>query len=291
MAKYDAMGDKVQRRVPIALWIMIIGLVICVSGIIWCLNTNLKKYVKTENLSNDRNMSGITEIDIDIEDADTVIKKSPDDMLHVTVENAPEKVYKIGTKDGRFYIKRKVFSLNAVRVFGVSKIPFLKDLNAETKVTILVPDKDYEKIEIDNGIGEMSISDLRCDTLEIDNGVGEIEVSRVSANNTDIDNGVGEITCSDCTFGRTQIDNGVGDVTVEDSEMTDTDIDNGIGDVNIIKTAVRGDIEIDNGIGDTVISIKGSKSDYRYKKNKDKDAKYVIDIDDGIGDVRISYVD
>ena len=28
MAKYDAMGDKIQRRVPIALWIMLVGLVI-----------------------------------------------------------------------------------------------------------------------------------------------------------------------------------------------------------------------------------------------------------------------
>ena len=48
MAKYDAMGDKVNRRVPIALWIMLLGVVVAAAGFIWCLNTDLKKYAKTE---------------------------------------------------------------------------------------------------------------------------------------------------------------------------------------------------------------------------------------------------
>ena len=81
MAKYDAAGDKVRNSPPAALWIMLAGVVIAVIGFIWCMNTDLTKYAKTENLYTDQNTSEVKNLDFEFDNADTQIVKSSDNQI------------------------------------------------------------------------------------------------------------------------------------------------------------------------------------------------------------------
>ncbi len=298
MAKYDAMGDKVQRRVPVAVWIMLAGLVIAAIGLVWCLNTDLKKYAKTENLGTVQALEDIKDLELTFDAATTSITKSTDDKIHVTIDNAPKDVYSIGKKDGKFYIKTDNFS-SFIKWSGIKDIPFLKDVYPHAKITVELPDTAFEKVKIENGGGDLSINGISCTDLEIDNGVGELTISNCTAKVTDIDNGIGKVEAKNCNFGKTQIDNGIGETDIKDCLMGKSEIDNGIGKTSI-DSEINGDIDVDNGIGEINLKVKGSAGDYSFKGDDDGikiigkidsgDAKYKIDLDNGIGDITIEFV-
>ena len=280
MAKYDAMGDKVNRRVPIALWIMLLGVVVAAAGFIWCLNTDLKKYAKTEDLSTDQTIDDIKDLKFDLGNAETEITQSSDDKIHVTIKNAPENSLTFGKQGSKFYVKRKK-SFQFFMWSGISSIPFLKDVYPEAKIRIEIPQKDFDRVEIDNGVGNTKIVDISCDYLNVENGVGELTLHDCKANKANIENGIGELSINSCDFGNTDIENGIGSITV--------------------KSEINGDIDIDNGIGEIDLKIKGNSEDYRFSGDDDdvsikgklggSGAKYKIKADNGLGDIDISFID
>ena len=281
MAKYDAAGDKVQRRIPVAVWIMLLGVVVGVVGLIWCLNTDLKKYAKTENLYTDQDTDDIRDLELEFDCATVNITPSNDNRIHLSIQNAPEGVYTYGVKDHTFYIKRKsIFSI--LRFSGVSKIPFLKDVYPEATINVQLPTSlTFEKVEIDSSLSDVSINTINCEKLEIDNGMGKIEVFN-------------------CVLGKSKIKNGMGKIKMDSCSLKGTDIDNGMGDVTIT-TELKGDMDIDNGMGDIDLKIYGDGGDYRITGDDDdvsvkgktgsRSAEYKIHVDNGMGDVDIEFID
>lgn len=280
MAKYDAAGDKVQRRIPVAVWIMLLGVVVGVVGLIWCLNTDLKKYAKTENLYTDQDTDDIRDLELEFDCATVNITPSNDDQIHLSIQNAPEGVYTYGVKDHTFYIKRKsIFSI--LKFSGVSKIPFLKDVYPEATINVQLPTSlTFEKVEIDSSLSDVSINTINCEKLEIDNGMGKIEVFN-------------------CVLGKSKIKNGMGKIKMDSCSLKGTDIDNGMGDVTIT-IELKGDMDIDNGMGDIDLKIYGDGGDYRITGDDDnvsvkgktgsRSAEYKIHVDNGMGDVDIEFI-
>lgn len=300
MAKYDAAGDKVQRRIPVAVWIMLLGVVVGVVGLIWCLNTDLKKYAKTENLYTDQDTDDIRDLELEFDCATVNITPSNDDQIHLSIQNAPEGVYTYGVKDHTFYIKRKsIFSI--LRFSGVSKIPFLKDVYPEATINVQLPTSlTFEKVEIDSSLSDVSINTINCEKLEIDNGMGTLELINCRAEKTDIKNGMGKIEVFNCVLGKSKIKNGMGKIKMDSCSLKGTDIDNGMGDVTIT-TELKGDMDIDNGMGDIDLKIYGDGGDYRITGDDDdvsvkgktgsRSAEYKIHVDNGMGDVDIEFID
>ena len=276
MAKYDAMGDKIQRRVPIAVWIMLIGLVVGITGLIWCLNTDLKKYTKTENLCTDQTTDNVKNLDFEFDNAKVKIAASSDDQIHVNIEDAAEGVYSYGEKDGKFYIHRKR-SFGILKFSGMSSIPFLKDVYPQAKITVEIPSGiSLDKVELDCAMSDITAEGIKCEKLDIDNGMGSLKLRDIEAEKTVIDNGMGKIDAKDCTFGNTDIDNGMGSIDMNGCVLEDTDIDNGMGSV---------DISIDRDGEDYRVSgdadVKG--------KTGSKNADYKIKVDNGMGSVDIRF--
>lgn len=299
MAKYDAAGDKVRNSPPAALWIMLAGVVIAVIGFIWCMNTDLKKYAKTENLYTDQNTTDVKNLEFDFDGANVDVVKSGDSQIHVSIENAPEGIYKYGIKDNKFYISRKkLFSL--IKLSGISKIPFLEDIYPTAKIKVAIPDSiKFDKIEIDSGIGDLVAEDLKCEYLDIENGIGELTISNCTADKTKVDNGIGETTIKNCSLGNADIDNGIGEITAEKSSFGEMDIDNGIGEIEL-SGEFKGDVDIENGIGDIELRIDGDSSDYKFSGdskhvkisggNGSSNGKYKIKTDNGLGDIKIKFI-
>ena len=255
MAKYDAAGDRVRKSAPVALWIMLAGVVIAVIGFIWCMNTDLKKYAKTENLYTDQNTSDVKNLEFEFDGANVDVVKSGDSQIHVSIENAPEGVYKYGIKDNTFYVSRKkLFSI--FKWSGVSKIPFLKDIYPEAKIKVEIPDgMTFDKVEMDCAASEVRVENIRCDKLDIDNGMGTLKLTDCHAKRSEIDNGMGKMDIIDCDLGKSDIDNGMGEIKMTDTSLDESEIDNGMGAVRMTGT-LSGDIDIDNGMGDVDIEFK-----------------------------------
>ena len=300
MAKYDAAGDRVRKSAPVALWIMLAGIVIAVVGFIWCMNTDLKKYAKTENLYTDQNTSDVKNLEFEFDGANVDVVKSGDSQIHVSIENAPEGVYKYGIKDNTFYVSRKkLFSL--LKWSGVSKIPFLEDIYPEAKIKVEIPDgMTFDKVEMDCAASEVRVENISCDKLDIDNGMGTLKLVECKAKRSEIDNGMGKMDFIDCDLGKSDIDNGMGEIKMTDSSLDETEIDNGMGAVKMTGT-LSGDIDIDNGMGEVELKLDCDGEDFRISGDKDsvdikgnigsKNAKYKISVDNGMGDVDIEFKD
>ncbi len=296
MAKYDAMGDRVKSRVPVALWIMLLGIVVGTVGFIWCMNTDLKKYTKTENLYADQDTTDIKNLDFEFDSANVTISPSTDKQIHVSIEDAPEGVYTFGEKDGTFYIHKKKM-LSILKWSGISKIPFLKDVYPEAKINVQIPEgMKFDSVNIECSVSEAAVKGITCEKLTIENGMGTIKLLDCKAEKTDIDNGMGKVEATDSTLGKTDIDNGMGLVKLTDCELDETDVDNGMGKINITAD-IKGDIDIDNGMGNVDLRINGDGEDYRVTgddadvkgRSGSRDAKYKISVDNGMGDVDIIF--
>ncbi|MCI8669642.1 MAG: DUF4097 domain-containing protein [Lachnospiraceae bacterium] len=125
---------------------------------------------------------------------------------------------------------------------------------------------------------------VKLDVVEMELGVGDLRMEQLKAAELNVDNGVGDIRLTDCEILSSEYDLGIGDIRMENCKMGDIKAENGIGDVRL---ELEGDIdnyeiEIDNGIGDNEINGENRKN---YETEK---AKYEISCDSGIGDVKIN---
>ena len=159
-------------------------------------------------------------------------------------------------------------------------LSFFGGFNPDTKIEITVPETMiFDKVEIDNGAGKMTVEGITADKLDIDNGAGEMIVNNVTVNSKlDIDGGVGAITVHDTVCGGIDAEIGVGQFTFTGEVNGDGRIDSGIGAVYMTLYGDRDDynFKTDNGIGQ--ITTPGSNSG----------AKYTFNISSGIGEVKIT---
>lgn len=269
----ESVQTKRKSAVPIVgLIILLLGIAVFAAGLIMWKVNGVDQYIKTESFTiKDQPMDGINNLEIKVGSAEVVIKKGGD-KLEVIGENLPENEYSYGTTDGKFYLKRKSY----FEFIFPSIVSWLSDKKTDPKLTITVPDKEYDNIviavgagdatvegltannvEIDVGAGAMTASDFKVkNELDIDVGTGESKFENFDANKVDLDTGVGELTYSGTVYGKFEADCGIGQVNITIYGLSsdyDIDAESGIGGVNVTRnSAGHGDIpvEINGGIGE-----------------------------------------
>lgn len=159
----------------------------------------------------------------------------------------------------------------------------------ESEIIITMPKNNFlNKVKIEAGSGEVSISDIKMSQLDFEVGAGNSNISNIVVEN------------------KARIEGGAGKVVIQDSILNDLDLDVGVGEFQINHTAVYGNSDIDAGIGKLDIKLKGTLHDYRIRgsrglgsftiENKevedDKiygDGEHRIKIDAGVGKVGIDF--
>lgn len=112
------------------------------------------------------------------------------------------------------------------------------------KIEIHIP-KDHKlgEVEIDQGVGKLTIRSLTMKELDIDNGVGDTDLNGLAIDSLSVENGVGNIR-------------GYGlDV------MKETEISNEVGDTELMG-AFLGKTYLKNGVGNLELSLRPSRKDY-----------------------------
>lgn len=278
MAKYDASGDKIQRRVPVfSIVLLIAGIIILVAGIIYYSNSDMSKYYKGIDISESYDANGIKDIEIDFGAGEMVIAASQDEYIHVEGKNIPEDyTFKINGNEFEVGLHKdwKVWNTNWFNFnFGDDN-----SWNNITELKIYLPQKDYEEISIDNGAGDMTISDISYAELSIDIGAGEVTATNLNCWKEG---------------GETSFDLGAGEAIVSKSRIKNLEADIGAGEFEF-QGDISGDIDVDAGVGECRFILDGSEDSYRfldYGKNKygSNSGKYDVRVDHGVGEVNFKF--
>lgn len=164
-----------------------------------------------------------------------------------------------------------------------------KHPNKTSKIKILIPpEKVFDKVEVDAGVGSLNMNSIICEKLDIDCGVGNVEGINIKAEKADIDGGVGNIVLKDVEFEGLDVDGGVGDIEISGNLFGNTDVSTGMGDAELNIKGNRDDynIKVDSGVGS--VRVDGEKCGDINLRNSDADNK--LDIDGGVGSIGINFV-
>ena len=217
------------------------------------------------------NPENIKKLKVNFDYGEMIIKTGNVDEIKVEALNVNENRFKYRVNGDTLEIGYDSgWSINWFGIHAVNR----------SRVEITVPEAmSFEKVEIENGAGEMTVEGITTERLTVDNGAGEMVIRNVTAaERLDIDGGVGSIIVNDTVCGGIDADIGVGQFTFTGEVNGDGTIDSGVGAVHMTLYGDRSDYDFrtDSGIGQ--VTTPGSNSG----------AKYTFNISSGIGEVRIN---
>ncbi len=213
-----------------------------------CANVTLTDYNRTFDDSN------FTKINVDIDWGEIKIIPSNDNKVYIDAKDVPDS-FKSEINNGVLIV-----SFHSKKFLN-----FLKPKTNKTIITIKVPAKDYEKLDLDLGSGDTTIKDLNISKIDIDCGDCKLNIKNIKTDNI------------------LKIDGGTGSIDISESIIGGLNADFGEGKFNFNGT-INGDIDIDCGIGDVNIELTNSSDDFN-----GSDSKYSLKVDKGIGKFNIYY--
>lgn len=275
--------EQVKPRRRISLWIflimLIVGIILTVIGGYWLYSTGMSIKYNVESFDKEFDGSEITRLDLDLGVGQIYIKPSPDEKIYVKAENVPENYYTFSTSGNEFKANcEKIYLKNFM------KIGLINTYDEDSGLTILLPEKLYENVIIDSGVGELYISGLSCKNADINQGVGECDYDNFTVTEIiDFDCGVGETDIINSSFAKANVDCGVGEFKFSGKLLGDLDADCGVGEVSFDIDGYYDDYEISNDDDFKLDIDKGSNH------SQSSGTKYKINIDSGIGEAKLSF--
>ena len=218
-------------------------------------------------------MENIKNLNVDFDYGEMTLKKGDVDEIKVYADN-------IITERFQYEVKGDTLNIKYDRGVTVSFLFGGFAASSATKIEIIFPETmTFDKVDINNGAGKMTLEGITADKLSVDNGAGEMIMNGVTVSGKlDIDGGVGAITVTDVVCGSIDADIGVGELRFTGEVNGNGRIDSGVGAVYMTLYGDRDDYDfrVDSGIGQ--VTTPGANSG----------AKYTFNVSSGIGEVRIT---
>lgn len=269
------MNEK-NKHFPISLIIIIIGAVIFLLGLFLYFASGGKYKFDIndlENINQSFDAEDITNLDFELAVGDFNIKAADTDKITVKVENVPK-----GTVD--IDVSGNTFKIESKEEKWYKNIFFVNVPDNNRKFDIIVPEKTYENMNIDSGVGEFLFENLTCNRSDIDCGVGDIEFKGLNIGNMNLDGGVGSIKITDSTLNKSDIDAGVGEIDFQGKILGNTDISLGVGYAKFDIDGFRNDYQINS---DGMVDINYNDD------TSENQGKIRIDLDTGVGEVDFNF--
>jgi len=162
---------------------------------------------------------------------------------------------------------------------------------SRSTITVYIPhDFTAGKIEVESGAGEVVLEDFSAEKLVIDAGVGNIYGQNITAQAVKGSGGVGDITFYDVNLSNIDFDSGVGNLKIEGIISGNSEFDCGVGNIKLTIKGNREDyaIRCNSGVGSIRVNGEKVSSDY---KDSYSSAAHSINIDGGVGNVNIDFID
>lgn len=236
-------------------WIVwnVIGVILCIAGAVVISTTlfqagfNPESFTNAEYYTRDLDVEEtFTDVRISGDMEDVTFTLSKDGKCHVTLREEEKAVHQVGVKDGTLTItvldEREWFE----------KIGFWTN---GPKVTVALPEGNYGNVSIETQMGDVQLSDLRCENLIISGNTGDVTLENVIARNElSVKVGTGDIMFDESDAGSINVETNTGDV--EGSLLTEKTFEakTNVGSVNVPK-GNGGKCKIKTNTGDVEIEI------------------------------------
>ncbi len=162
--------------------------------------------------------------------------------------------------------------------------------NKKNDLVVYIPkDLIFDGVSIDSGAGTVEIDALSTENLYLDLGAGKVNINHLTVlRSTDIEGGAGEIQINNGSLNNLDLDGGVGKLTLTAMISGKSEIDAGVGEVNLnlIGSLEEYRITLDKGIGSATLNQKKMYDEEVYGNGNNS-----IDIDGGVGSLKINFVD
>lgn len=271
-----SIGQKVIKYLAIAFAIaLIVGIITTIVRVVSSITLTLK-IGKNNNDSNniietssDFENENVAFLDIDIAYSNLTIRKG--ESLKVESSNK-----NIQCKQDKQKIEIKERESN-----------WFNNTKKEELIVYVPENIQFDKVNINTGVGKVNIEILNTKVLKMDLGAGETSIQNIN------------ITES------AKIDTGAGKVNIKEAKINDLRCDLGIGATEI-SAKLLGNTRIGTGVGNLKLDVLGKKEEYETKVNKGlgnvtideekiSDNEVVgngenkIDIDGGVGEIKINF--
>ena len=263
-----------QKLIKVLAILLGIGIIISIIyGVLWGIflifRVNFSDINNKKKINFEESYSNVSNIEIDLESVDISIKSGDE--------------FRVEASDVNESFSSRVIG-NSLEIREDNKW-FSSGIGGS--VIIYIPsDIDIDKIEIDNGTGNVEISDVNIGYFNFEQGVGNLSIDNSSFNGIDIDGDVGEIVINSSILNNLDIDADIGDVNISATIKGNSKIESDIGNIDLVLLGERGNYQIrcKKDIGS--IRIDGIEQDNNsvYGDGDDK-----IELESDIGDIVVSF--
>lgn len=199
-------------------------------------------------------VSDIDQINVEADVADIKIEKSSDDDIHVLLggkvsEKRKDNIdFRVEEDDGELNI-----DLEGEKLISISFLP-LQDWGS-IELTILIPEKQFDKLDLLNDVGGITVNYGDFNTVNVESDVGDVKLQEV---------------ISKSAF----VTSSVGDISIRQAQG-EWDIKSDVGEVDLHLKELEQDITIVSDVGDIEVEVANKTSDY------------TLDLNSDIGDVEV----
>ena len=145
-------------------------------------------------------------------------------------------------ENGTLYIRQRK---SGIVVFGINKG---KDLE------ILLPEGQYELIELDVASAEMSLRDTHADRIDVDSASGDLKVYGCIFNSVEFDSASGSIILDASNAGNFEMDTASGSAELN-GQVESISFDSASGDLTVVSSVTPVKIDMDSASGRADITI------------------------------------
>ncbi|WP_117168351.1 DUF4097 family beta strand repeat-containing protein [Paraliobacillus sediminis] len=198
--------------------------------------------------------SDIKQIYVEADVVDIKIEKSSDENIHVFLDGKVSEKrkdnidFRVEEDNGELKI-----DLKGEKQISISFLP-LQDWGS-IKLTILIPEKQFDKLDLVNNVGGIIVNYGDFNTVNVESDVGDVKLQEIISKSASVTSSVGDTSIRQAQ-GEWDIKSDVGEVDLQLKEWEqDITIVSDIGDieVQVAKKTADYTLDLDSDIGDVTV--------------------------------------
>ena len=271
-----SIGQKVIKYLAIAFAIaLIVGIITTIVRVVSSIPLTLK-IGKNNNDSNniietssDFENENVAFLDIDIAYSNLTIRKG--ESLKVESSNK-----NIQCKQDKQKIEIKERESN-----------WFNNTKKEELIVYVLENIQFDKVNINTGVGKVNIEILNTKVLKMDLGAGETSIQNINiTESAKIDTGAGKVNIKEAKINDLRCDLGIGATEISAKLLENTRIGTGVGSLKLDVLGKKEEYEtkINKGLGNVTIDEEKISDNEVVGNGENK-----IDIDGGVGEIKINF--
>lgn len=288
------MKIKKKLKVIIPAAILVIGIVLAVIGLAMGAKSDYIKSLELTDFEANVPSSGVFNLDINVSMADLNIVCTNDvNEFNITAENISKQFLDYSTNNNTFKLRYET-----KKWYQTTYIPGF--LHKQGKINIYIPASlEFKDVQVNSRYGSSELSYITAERIFIDCGTDNSSITNLTCDYLKINNKSGDISCMNIDAAAADLILKSGDAEFCNFVSESVKINNKFGDLTL-SGIIKGNCSIVCSMGDVNATIYGNESDYNFsilngkisvnnKENlQNKDGKYDFKTDCSMGEVNFT---